>query len=439
MRAVDAVHLPARSLRRVVTTAAALLLTMSGVAAAAPATATAAAPATARAVPRGAPSTVGIASTPTGYLEVTDAGNVFNHHTAFYGSMAGRHLPAPVVGIAVDPYTDGYWLVTSAGNVYNFHAPWYGSPADRKLPAPVVGITATSTGYLLTTADGNVYNFHTSWYGSRAATGVPAPVVGIAVDPFSDGYWLATADGNVYNFHAPWYGSPVRRSAAPVDGVVATPTGYLVTTTAGNVFSYNTAFNGSPVAEAASSPMVAVTADPAVHGAYWVAAEDGAVYGFGAPDLGRSQTALAAGCDAAQLQVTEGNVYGALDHSAVPVRFTNRSGQLCRIFGYPGVAGLSPSGIQVLQAQRSLRGYMGGLAAGNDAPPDIPLAPGETATALVEGLNGANVGQSCPKLSGLLVTPPDTSHSTRVPEAPGDCGGLQVHPVVFGDSGVGRA
>jgi hypothetical protein len=433
MRAVDAVHLPARSLRRVVTTAAALLLTMSGVAAAAPATATA------RAVPRGAPSTVGIASTPTGYLEVTDAGNVFNHHTAFYGSMAGRHLPAPVVGIAVDPYTDGYWLVTSAGNVYNFHAPWYGSPADRKLPAPVVGITATSTGYLLTTADGNVYNFHTSWYGSRAATGVPAPVVGIAVDPFSDGYWLATADGNVYNFHAPWYGSPVRRSAAPVDGVVATPTGYLVTTTAGNVFSYNTAFNGSPVAEAASSPMVAVTADPAVHGAYWVAAEDGAVYGFGAPDLGRSQTALAAGCDAAQLQVTEGNVYGAVGHSAVPVRFTNRSGQLCRIFGYPGVAGLSPSGIQVLQAQRSLRGYMGGLAAGNDAPPDIPLAPGETATALVEGLNGANVGQSCPKLSGLLVTPPDTSHSTRVPEAPGDCGGLQVHPVVFGNSGVGRA
>ena len=435
MRTAGAVQVPTRGLR-FVALAAALLLAMSGVAAASPATA---ATTTAVGVLRGAPSTVAIASTRTGYLEATDAGNVFNHHTAFYGSMAGHHLPAPVVGIAVDPYTDGYWLVTSAGNVYNFHAPWYGSPADRKLPAAVVGITATSTGYLLTTAAGNVYDFHTPWYGSRALTGVPTPVVGIAVDPFSGGYWLATADGNVYNFHAPWYGSPLRRSTAPVDGVVATPTGYLVTTTAGNVFSYNTAFHGSPVAETASSPMVAVAADPAVHGAYWVVAENGAVYGFGAPDLGRSHTALAVGCDAAQLQVTEGAVYGAVGHSAVPVRFTNRSGQLCRIVGYPGVAGLSPSGVQVLQASRSLRGYMGGLAAGDDTPPDIPLAPGETAAAMVEGLNGAVNSQSCPRLSGLLVTPPDTSHSTRVPDAPGDCGGLQVHPVVFGDSGIGRA
>ena len=236
----------------------------------------------------------------------------------------------------------------------------------------------------------------------------------------------------------PWYGSPVRRSDAPVDGIVATPTGYLVTATAGKVFSYNTTFHGSAVGSVASSPMVAMTADPAVHGAYWVAAEGGAVHGFGAPSLGSSHTALAVGCNSAQLQVTEGIGQGALDHSSVPLRFTNRSGQLCRTSGCPGVAGLSPAGRQVLQARRAPHGYMGGLAPGQSTPPDIPLAPGETATALVEGINGPLGAQSCPELSGLLVTPPGTFHSTRVAGAPGDCGGFQVHPVVFGDSGIGR-
>lgn len=47
-----------------------------------------------------------------------------------------------MVGIAVNPATGGYYLATSAGNAYPFNTPFYGSEAGKKLPAPVAGITA---------------------------------------------------------------------------------------------------------------------------------------------------------------------------------------------------------------------------------------------------------------------------------------------------------
>jgi Putative Ig domain len=56
----------------------------------------------------------------------------------------------------ISPATGGYWLTTSAGNVWGFNAPWYGSEAGKTLPAPVVGVTADHRGYLLTTKAGNV-------------------------------------------------------------------------------------------------------------------------------------------------------------------------------------------------------------------------------------------------------------------------------------------
>ncbi len=48
-------------------------------------------------------------------------GGVFAYGTApFEGSMGGRHLNAPIVGVAATPDGQGYWLVASDGGVFAF-------------------------------------------------------------------------------------------------------------------------------------------------------------------------------------------------------------------------------------------------------------------------------------------------------------------------------
>ncbi|MST32734.1 DUF4232 domain-containing protein, partial [Acidimicrobiaceae bacterium USS-CC1] len=278
------------------------------------------------------------------------------------------------MGAAVDPATGGYWLVTEAGNVYNFHAPWYGSLAGRSLSSPVVAMTATATGYLVTTAAGNVYNFHTPWYGSKAGAALPASVTAITVDPYTGGYWLATTGGNVYNFHAPWYGSAVGKGHADVSGIVGTPTGYLLTTTAGNVYNFHTPFHGSLANRSLTAPITGVTADPAVHGSYWLAAATGAVYPFAAPDYGRAHTRTIAACNGTELLVTAGSTGAVLGHDGDYLSFTNTGSQPCSLTGYPGVAALGANGQQILQATRTPNGHLGGLRPGNTIAPTVILA-----------------------------------------------------------------
>ncbi|HET9071175.1 MAG TPA: DUF4232 domain-containing protein [Acidimicrobiales bacterium] len=159
----------------------------------------------------------------------------------------------------------------------------------------VAGITATRTGYFLATVAGNVHNFHTPWYGSQAGKRLPGPLADITVDPYTNGYWLATSAGNVFNYHTPFHGSEASKSLP--------------------------------------SPFADITAAPNVHGAYWVAAESGGVYSFGAP-LGAHLTADAHRCTSAELHVGEGSPHGAAGNSAVSLRFTNASGQPCTLTGY---------------------------------------------------------------------------------------------------------
>ncbi|HLI42908.1 MAG TPA: glycosyl hydrolase [Acidimicrobiales bacterium] len=181
----------------------------------------------------------GIAAAGSGYLLVNPKGGVHAFHATWHGSLAGRRLPAPVVGIAVDPRTGGYWLATSRGNVYPFAAPWRGSRARRGVEAAIVGIAATPTGYLLVSVKGNVYNFHTPWYGSKAHGHVPAPVVGIAVDGRTGGYWLVTSKGNVYAFGAPWLGSERgKRLSSPIVSIFASGAGYSLVSSSGAVYSF---------------------------------------------------------------------------------------------------------------------------------------------------------------------------------------------------------
>lgn len=109
------------------------------------------------------------------------------------------------------------------------------------------------------------------------------------------------------------------------------------------------------------------------------------------------------------------------------------------------MAGLDAQGGEAVQAQRTLNGYLGGLIVGA-TPPVVSLAPGQIASATVEGTdNPIGSATSCPFYPYLLVTPPDLTDSVRVtvtdfgrPNHPGlpGCATIEVHPVVPGSSGL---
>lgn len=126
-----------------------------------------------------------------------------------------------------------------------------------------------------------------------------------------------------------------------------------------------------------------------------------------------------------------------LGHVALPLLFTNDGTATCTLSGYPGVAALDSSGAQVAQAQRTPQGYLGGLEGYSGGPlPVVSLAPGQTASAMVEGTdNPAGTATSCVTYAALLVTAPDTTTSVRVDSALPGCSALEVHPVVEGTSG----
>lgn len=115
---------------------------------------------------------------------------------------------------------------------------------------------------------------------------------------------------------------------------------------------------------------------------------------------------------------------------AVLLVFTNSSTATCSLTGYPGVAALAAAGQQVAQATRTLAGRDGGC--GCSKPPTVTLTPGKQASTIVEYDHYIK----CQQPTALLVTPPNTTHSVKVPCVPdGQCGYV-VHPVIPGDHGV---
>jgi Glycosyl hydrolase family 26 len=114
-----------------------------------------------------------------GYWEVAADGGVFAFNAPFKGSMGGRHLSAPIVGIAADQATGGYWEVAADGGVFAFNAPFKGSMGGRHLSAPIVGIAADQAtgGYWEVAADGGVFAFNAPFKGSMGGRHLSAPIV----------------------------------------------------------------------------------------------------------------------------------------------------------------------------------------------------------------------------------------------------------------------
>jgi len=218
------------------------------------------------------------------------AGGVHTVGTAAsYGSMAGRPLDGPVVGLAPTSDGRGYWMAGADGAVYAFgDAGFYGSAGGTPLRAPVVGMVPTSDdhGYWLVAADGGVFAFgDAAFLGSMGGTTLTRPVVGMAQTGSDRGYWLVAADGGVFAFgDAGFLGSMgATPLARPVVGVAPTVdgNGYWLVASDGGVFSFGDAlFHGSTGGQVLNRPVTGMTASPSGYG-YTLAAADGGMFALG--------------------------------------------------------------------------------------------------------------------------------------------------------------
>ncbi|MHB1720447.1 MAG: SpoIID/LytB domain-containing protein [Acidimicrobiales bacterium] len=98
-----------------------------------------------------------------GYWAATSAGSVFSFgDAAFYGSMGGKPLDKPIVGMAATPDGRGYWLVASDGGIFSFgDAAFEGSLPEIGVSASASGIMPVDAGqgYLVVASDGGIFSF----------------------------------------------------------------------------------------------------------------------------------------------------------------------------------------------------------------------------------------------------------------------------------------
>jgi hypothetical protein len=190
--------------------------------------------------------------------------------------------------------TPGYWVALRDGGVMNFGAAgYYGSMGGKPLNSPIVGMagTVTGKGYWLLAADGGIFNFGDArFFGSTGGTPLNAPVIGITPTPTGQGYWLVAADGGIFSYgDAVFHGSTGgTRLNAPVLGMAATKTGggYWLFARDGGIFSYgNAVFHGSTGGWKLNSPVNGMDADASGRG-YWLVARDGGMFAFDVPFWG---------------------------------------------------------------------------------------------------------------------------------------------------------
>ena len=222
-----------------------------------------------------------------GYWMAASDGGIFSYDAPFFGSMGGKPLNKPIVGIAADPKTGGYWEVASDGGLFAFNAPFYGSMGGKPLNAPVVGMVATPDGggYWEVASDGGIFNFgDAKYYGSMGGKHLNEPVVGIASSQDGLGYYEVASDGGIFNFgDALFYGSmggkPLNKPVVGIAGDQSTG-GYWEVASDGGLFNFNAPFYGSPAATPLNKPVVGMAGTPDGQG-YWEAATDGGIFNYG--------------------------------------------------------------------------------------------------------------------------------------------------------------
>ncbi len=201
----------------------------------------------------------------SGYWVAADDGSVFAFGAAgSYGSLAGQHLVAPLVGMAASADHHGYWLVAADGGIFAFgDAAFEGSMGGQHLNAPMVGMAAApGGGYWTVASDGGVFSYGgAGFYGSTGSLHLNAPVVGLAPTPDGKGYWLLGADGGVFAFGDAAYEGSIPGLGMQATAVVLMPDvtgkGYDIATANGEVLAFGDAPQlGQPLDDQAQDAMV---------------------------------------------------------------------------------------------------------------------------------------------------------------------------------------
>jgi Protein of unknown function (DUF4232) len=131
-------------------------------------------------------------------------------------------------------------------------------------------------------------------------------------------------------------------------------------------------------------------------------------------------------CWGDEIAVSSSPTQGAVGHRALSLIFSLIGGEPCTLNGYPVVD--TDAGGPPIQAQPTLRGYMGGLPAGVSAPQTVTLSISRQAQAIVEGMAVDGSGNPCPTYTDLSVNLPFVQRTFTVPATIEACQ-LQVHPI----------
>ena len=195
-------------------------------------------------VATGATNVTAVASTPSGHggwvLSGDDGAVKPFGDAAFYGDgthilFSERNLPPQYgfvpyfEGIVATPDGGGYWLVGADGGVFSYgDARFFGSMGGRHVNAPVCGMARTTdgNGYWLVAYDGGVFAFGDARFqGSMGGKPLNELMIAIAANPDGTGYWTAAQDGGVFAFgDAPFLGSMGDKHLnRPVYGIAASP------------------------------------------------------------------------------------------------------------------------------------------------------------------------------------------------------------------------
>ncbi|MGE0880122.1 MAG: M23 family metallopeptidase [Acidimicrobiia bacterium] len=227
---------------------------------------------------------LGISSdaTGSGYWLVASDGGIFSFGDApFYGSMGGRFLARPMLGMAATASGKGYWMFAGDGGIFAFgDAPFYGSTGGLKLNAPVVAMTPTASnrGYWMVASDGGVFAFgDATFLGSTGAAPPSSPIVAMATMRSGNGYWIATEDGRIYPFGAARHLGDLqdKNLSNPVVGMAATATGngYWLAQSDGQVWAFGDASSALATgARCLEQPVTGVAARPQADGLWLVTA-----------------------------------------------------------------------------------------------------------------------------------------------------------------------